>query len=669
MQFIFPGFLAALAVLAIPIIIHLFYFRRFKKVYFTNVKFLKELKEETSSRSKLRNLLVLLMRLLAFALLVFAFAQPFLASDKVVDARERAVAVYLDNSFSMMSMDQEVPLIDRAKSKAKQIVDGFSESDRFMLLTNELSPRHQRWVDKNTMYGFIEEVSLSPAVQPLSKIIDRVEDAITSLPDSKPAVYIISDFQKNITDLSEPSELDITLLPLGSIYERNLSIDSCWLESPVVLQGQSAKILVKVSNYDNNPAENIRLSLQYGNEKKPVGSLNVPANGSVIDTINVQIKESGWQQMMLEISDYPIQFDDTYYLAFNAPEIINVLAIYDKGPSRYLGAAYGAIPEFELTQQSVNNIDYSQLAFNKLVILNGLSQLSSGLIGQLAQVVNAGVNLLIFPPAGSDMSSVNALLSSLNAGTFGGYETGNFAASYLNTNAFVFDNVFEKVPDNLKLPSSTGRYRLNTPRGEHLVRFRDGNSMMEVVSTEGGYVYISATPLDRDISTIIANAEIFVPMLHRAVLHSKSSGANAFIIGVDEQIELELAYTRGDVTYTMEGPSSFLPGLQSAGSKAILSVFDQITKAGWYQLTTKDNEVAGVFAFNYNRIESNPEKYDAAALAALYPTFTIVDKIAAANLTDFISKQDRGTILWRICLFLALLFLLAEVLILRFWKV
>ena len=47
MQFLYPGFLFALAAIAIPIIIHLFNFRKFKKVYFTNVAFLKEIKHET----------------------------------------------------------------------------------------------------------------------------------------------------------------------------------------------------------------------------------------------------------------------------------------------------------------------------------------------------------------------------------------------------------------------------------------------------------------------------------------------------------------------------------------------------------------------------------------------------------------------------------------------
>ena len=93
MQFLYPTFLFALAAIAIPIIIHLFYFRRFKKVYFTNVRFLKEVKEETSARQKLRNLLVLLMRCLAVIFLVFAFAQPFIPQDVAVKKGEKSVSV------------------------------------------------------------------------------------------------------------------------------------------------------------------------------------------------------------------------------------------------------------------------------------------------------------------------------------------------------------------------------------------------------------------------------------------------------------------------------------------------------------------------------------------------------------------------------------------------
>ena len=101
MQFLFPVFLLALATLAIPIIIHLFHFRRFKKVYFTNVRFLKEVKEETSSRSRLRNLLVLLARLLALALLVLAFAQPYFNRGAEVQKGAKAISIFIDNGKSI----------------------------------------------------------------------------------------------------------------------------------------------------------------------------------------------------------------------------------------------------------------------------------------------------------------------------------------------------------------------------------------------------------------------------------------------------------------------------------------------------------------------------------------------------------------------------------------
>ncbi|MCB0819631.1 MAG: BatA domain-containing protein, partial [Bacteroidetes bacterium] len=70
MKFANPQFLWALFSLIIPILIHLFHFRRFKIVYFTNVRFLRELRKETQSRSRIRKLLILIARCLALSALV-----------------------------------------------------------------------------------------------------------------------------------------------------------------------------------------------------------------------------------------------------------------------------------------------------------------------------------------------------------------------------------------------------------------------------------------------------------------------------------------------------------------------------------------------------------------------------------------------------------------------
>jgi hypothetical protein len=669
MQFLFPGFLLAAAVIAIPIIIHLFYFRKFKKVYFTNVRFLKELKEETSSRSKLRNLLVLLMRIFAFLSLVMAFAQPFLSKENQLDDRARAVAIYLDNSFSMLSLEDNVPIFDRARQKALDIAKGFGEADQFLLLTNDLSGRHMRWVDKNTVVGFIESIEIGPAVQNLSTIQDRFLQMSEKLENSKAVLYIISDFQKSITDFDEALVTDISLIPMGRVMERNLSIDSCWLESPVALKGQTVKLIVKTSNYDKDVAENIRLSIDYAGESKPVGSITVPAGSSSQDTISLLIKDSGWQEIAVNISDYPIQFDDTYYLAIQVPEKMTILSIHDSEPNRYMETAYRVIPEYELTQQSANSIDYALLSTHRLIILNQLSSLSSGLAAQLTQAVNAGVNLLIFPKKDTDLTTFNSFLSAYGAGYTDRYERGDFQAAFINSKSFVFDDVFERIPENLKLPSAEGRYPLGNNRAETLIRFRDGKNLLEAYETDGGYIYQSAISLDRSVSNLIASAEVFVPLLHRAVLQTRGDRKSTYVIGRDEQVSLEIPDLRGDITYSMEGPSKFVPGIRNLGSKKVISVFSQISKAGVFRLVNDQDEILAMLPFNYDRIESDPSRWTVNELKVQFPNYTTIDQVAAADLTGFVAIQDRGTLLWRTFLMLAIVFLLIETLLLRFWKI
>ena len=90
MEFVNPGFLYGLFAISIPIIIHLFNFRRFKKVYFTNVSFIKELKQQTQKQSRLKHLLILLMRILAITAIVLAFAQPYIpVSQELVNPKQK----------------------------------------------------------------------------------------------------------------------------------------------------------------------------------------------------------------------------------------------------------------------------------------------------------------------------------------------------------------------------------------------------------------------------------------------------------------------------------------------------------------------------------------------------------------------------------------------------
>ena len=116
MKFVYPEFLWAFGVLIIPIIIHLFNFRKYKVLYFSSLKFIQFVDQQTRSTQKLKHLLVLIARILAFSFLVIAFAQPFIPAAKDNSKGGKPViAIYIDNSFSMSMKGKEGELISEAR--------------------------------------------------------------------------------------------------------------------------------------------------------------------------------------------------------------------------------------------------------------------------------------------------------------------------------------------------------------------------------------------------------------------------------------------------------------------------------------------------------------------------------------------------------------------------
>jgi len=177
MNFLYPSFLFALFAIAIPIIIHLFNFRRYKKVMFTNVRFLKEVKQQTRAKSQLKHLLVLASRILAISFLVFAFAQPYIPVEKNTEVvKENIVSIYIDNSFSMDAVNEDGRLLEQAKKLAKEIGAGFKPTDRYQLLTNSFEGRQQRLLNQEEFLEQVDNVKMSSFVRSVAEVIQRQSD-------------------------------------------------------------------------------------------------------------------------------------------------------------------------------------------------------------------------------------------------------------------------------------------------------------------------------------------------------------------------------------------------------------------------------------------------------------------------------------------------------------
>ncbi len=259
MNFLFPTFLIGFAAIAIPIIIHLFNFRKYKKVYFTNVQFLKELKQESDSKSKLKEWLILAMRILAIACLVLAFAQPFIPGKVKTVQGEKAISIYIDNSFSMESTNKKGTLLENAKTYATEIVNTFNASDKFQLLTNDFEGKHQRFISKEEFIEQLNDVKISSATKVINDVIKRQQDFLQNSSSKNKRIFLLSDFQKNTSVISKTdidTSIAITCIPITSSEVNNVYIDSVWFETPVQQYETQQIVHAVVINKSNKDIEN-----------------------------------------------------------------------------------------------------------------------------------------------------------------------------------------------------------------------------------------------------------------------------------------------------------------------------------------------------------------------------------------------------------------------------
>ena len=238
MAFLQPAFLWALFALAIPVLIHLFQLRRFKRIDFPNVRFLAEITQQTRARKKSEHWLVLLARLLALTCLVLAFAQPYLPSaNGAVKAGQRAVSIYVDDSYSMDGRNAQGRLLDQARKGAQDAIMAYSATDRFQLLTGQFGGKQQLLLGRDEALDAAAQVEVAPYSRATSKALARQREALASSEAPVKRAVLFTDLQRTTTDVRKLDQRYAACpprsYPLSASAPDNLSIDSASFEIPV----------------------------------------------------------------------------------------------------------------------------------------------------------------------------------------------------------------------------------------------------------------------------------------------------------------------------------------------------------------------------------------------------------------------------------------------------
>ncbi len=681
MQFVYPGFLFALSALSVPIIIHLFNFRRFKKIAFTNVRFLQEIKQDTRSRSKLKHLLILLARLLAIAFLVLAFAQPLIPANKnLIVAGSKTVGIYIDNSFSMDAVGKNGSLIESAKRKAREIANAFQPADHFQLLTNDFEARHQRIVNREEFLQLVDEVKSGSAVKSLSEVVTRQNDALKNSNDASQKIifYEISDFQKSVTDLDvikNDSALQINLIPLAPTSEKNIFIDTCSLSAPFIQLNTQNELTIKIRNTSNEEVENVPVKLFINGVQRSLSSINLPALSTSETKLSFTINHPGWQQAQVSIADDPVIFDDNYYFSFEVKEFLSVLCINEQQPSPYIVALFNSDAFYQLKNSSVNLLDYSSFKTANLIILNNLKDISSGLSQELNKYLLTGGALVVFPAVEINATSYESFFRSMNVNPYAQLINEDDKVTFVEKLNPVFENVFEKKnsSENTDYPTVTRHYRFsgNTQSAQEvLMKLQSGDVFMSAVPKGKGKAFICASPLD-ETSTSLPRHALFVPLMLKAAMSGFNSSGQPQVVGKNEAIEIPAVQLNGEnMVHLINKEESFdvIPEIKMLSGKPVAMLHNRVVKSGNYSLLA-DNKLISSVAYNYDRRESDLSRFSADELKSIADqsgNFTVSLIDGDKDLTHSITSQNEGKRLWKYCIWLALLFLAAEVLIIRY---
>lgn len=707
MKFVHPEILWALSALTIPIIVHLFNFRKFKKVLFPNVSFLKEIHQETKSKSKLKHLLILLARLLAMACIILAFAQPFIPQPGEAEKPGgTAVSIYIDNSISMEAEGKDGRLLELAKNKAIEIAGAFSPTDKFQLLTCDFEGRHQRLVSREEVLELIQEVKLSPVSRKLSEVVLRQRDLLNNSGLDSKRSFLLTDLQKTVTDfnaISNDSTIRFSIVPDQAENTSNVFIDSVWFDSPVRQLNIPEVLHARIVNTGNEKRENVPVQLMSNGLQKSVSSVTIDPESETVLDLTYTNTESGFKKCVLTVDDKSVTEDDPYYFSYDVVEKINVLEVRGNDVTvEAVRTVFSDDPSFNFVSYAENAPDFGSFPLQHLIVLNQLKNISSGLAAEILKFVNNGGSVMILPATDIVQNEYNTFLSSLGLGEIQGVmgkenkegvveivdeesrnrdtapqpkPTANKVSS-VDYDHYIFKNAFEKTIGNVDLPTVKTYYVLNLPvktTAMSMMTLQSGTPFMVSNNAGSGHAYFCAVSLDAEASNFTSHAFFPATML-RVAEFSQPVHPLAYTLGTEQAIVIRNIVVNNEETFRLADATNgneFIPEHRNAGGNVEIYVKEALHEAGNYELS-RGGELVSVVSFNNDRAESDTHVFsrdDAQAwiTESGQSNWGVLDE-TVESIAATASDMAEGKKYWLSMIVWALIFLAVEILLIKFWR-
>ncbi len=638
MQFKHPEILWALLLLLIPIIIHLFQLRRFRKTPFTNVAMLQKVVSESRKSNSLKKWLLLLTRLMLLAALVISFAQPYTASTTALQQKE--TVIYIDDSFSLQAKSNGLSLLEKS---IQDFIKNVDEDEVFSLFTNQ---RTYKDVTIKDIQNNLLALPYSHTQLNMDEIGLKANTLFSSSNSTHKNLILLSDFQQNMEVLNTPidSTINTYAVPMRPLETRNLALDSVYLENNLTDQSTLTILLSGGLN-----GESLPISLHNGPTLIAKTSANFTEQGTA--TVVLSMLTNKEIKGLVSIQDNSLSYDNHFYFNVDEKEKIKVLAIGET-KSDYLERLYPP-SEFEFTSFPLNQLNYSALDNQNVVVLNQVKSLPNGLQKVLRTFKENGGTLIFIPALEGDVATYNQFLS--------GFFTSRFTESLalekkitdISFDHPLFKSVFEKEVYNFQYPNVLQSYKVQT-RAPRVLSFEGGDPFLMGID---GFYFFSA-PLNQENSNF-KNSPLIVPTFYNMAVFSLKSPDIYHTLGEPNTIDVAVQLSNdGTLKVSKEG-NSFIPLQQTFPNKVQIAFDQNPTEAGIYSIHNGTLNLRNI-SFNYPRTESVLRYLDVNNMDHLDNMESITE------LFDSIKAENTITAYWKWFVILALLLALLEVIIQKY---
>jgi hypothetical protein len=667
MSFLYPTFLWALTALSVPIIIHLFNFRKTQRIFFSSNRFLKQVQEATSAKRRLKHYLILASRLLFLMFLVFVFAQPIIPASEQFSAN-RNISIYLDNSLSMsVPVGEKTRALDAGIGYARQIVEIFPPDSRYKLLTNDFAPFSNSYKTKAEVQDLLSQVRLSPVSRSIAEIKERFHNSAST--ETSNEVFWISDFQQSTTGQLNASLFDTTqrwhIVPLAFQTNTNIFIDTAYLENPFVVGGEKNTLHVRMRNDGERAVEQLLVKVSVNGIQTGTSSVNIAAKGMSQTSFDLTTGLNGISQATVSFNDYPVSFDNEFYLALNFTEKIRVVEIKNKNEITPVEKVFGNKQVFSFRSFTVNNFNYSLLSEADLVVVNGLDRFDASLALSLRTFVSDGGALFLIPGLTPDVPSYKNLL---RLPAISVVKTSALTElDYPDFNNPFFENVFEERSARLEMPQASQLINWGNDRSA-ILKFRNEQPFLSVFN-QSGKLYLLASPLENAF-TSFHNSALFVPVMYRMAASGKKNDVKPYFSLNESFISVRLDSVHGEQPLKLIGEQEIIPSQRKLADQVMMELPPLAMSAGFYKVA-HERDTVGLLAFNLNKYESLLGQYSGEAVKQQLGNpdgVSIFEANSEEAFSNEIKARYLGKPLWKYALILALFFLLVEILLIRFLK-